>query len=119
MTKPRLKSLKAITTWGGVSATFCGIVLSAATGGNPAAVGIAFFGLLLTCCGHWVSAAIAKRDAAEREADKQWLEEIESRLEKSETEAESTSEYFNKQVTSLEDELRDFSMRHNDPVDRD
>lgn len=76
MNKPRLKSLKAITTWGGVGATFCGLVLSAATGGNPAGIGVAFLGLLLTCSGHWISAAIAKHDAAEREADNQWLEEL-------------------------------------------
>jgi hypothetical protein len=96
MTKPRLQSFKTITTWGGVAVTFSGIVLSVATGGNPAANGLAFFGLLLTCCGHWIGGALAKHQAAEKAAEDARLRELKERLETSQAEMESMSEFLNK-----------------------
>ena len=61
--QPRLQSLKAITTWGGVLATFSGIVLSVVTGGSLQAAGIASLGLLLTCGGHLINGALQKQQA--------------------------------------------------------
>jgi len=52
---------------------------------------LSLFGLLVTCCGHWISLAIAKHDAAERKADKERFEELDSRLKKSDGERERLS----------------------------
>ena len=74
MSTERLQSIKHITTWGGAGANLCGVILSYATGGSLAAFGLALFGLLIICCGHLVSNALAKRQAAERAADKKKFE---------------------------------------------
>ncbi len=65
MSKKRLQRFKSIVTGGGVAVTLCGIILSYATGGSLPAAGLATFGLLLTCCGHWASAALARKGARE------------------------------------------------------
>ena len=69
MTKPRLQSLKTIAMWGGVAVTFGWIVLSIANGGSIDGAYLSFFGLLITCCGHLISGALAKRQAAEQAKD--------------------------------------------------
>lgn len=51
--------------------------MSYATGGSLAALGLSVFGLLLTCCGHLISNAIANHQAAERKADQQRIEALE------------------------------------------
>jgi hypothetical protein len=70
MSTERLQSLKHITTWSGAGANLCGIILSYATGGSLAAFGLALFGLLIICCGHWVAHTLAKRQEIEHAADK-------------------------------------------------
>ena len=69
-----------------MAATFSGIVLSYATGGSLAAAGLSAFGLLLTCGGHWISAEIAKHQAAERAADEHRFSELKSRVDPIEAE---------------------------------
>jgi hypothetical protein len=96
MTKPRLHIFKSITTWAGVVVTFCGIVLGVASGGSLWSGCLALFGLLLTCCGHWISSALAKHQAAERAADQERFDELEGRFEDSKSEMESMSDFLNK-----------------------
>ena len=78
MTTPRLQSLKTIATWGGVAITFSGIVLSVASGGSVDGACLALFGLLLTCFGHWISSALAKRQAVEKAADQNRIAALEA-----------------------------------------
>jgi hypothetical protein len=80
--------MKATVTWCGVLVTFGGVVLGVITGGSLEAAGVATLGLVLTCCGHWISIAIAKHDAAERKADEDRFDDLDYRLSKSETERE-------------------------------
>ena len=80
MTKPRLQSLKTITTWGGVAVTFSGIVLGVVNGGSRDGAYLSFFGLLITCCGHLISSAQAKRQAAEQAKDKWRIERRTDRI---------------------------------------
>ena len=63
MSTKRLQRFNRIAIWGGVATTLCGIILSYATGGSLTAAGLSAFGLLLTCCSHWLSAALAKKAA--------------------------------------------------------
>jgi hypothetical protein len=118
-TKPRLQSFKSITTWGGVAANFGGILVSYFTSRNLAGAGLSAFGLLLICCGHWVSGEIAKHQAVERAAEKQYLDELESRFQKSEADAESASYYYQEQIESMEKRMRDWSLRFDEPYDLD
>jgi hypothetical protein len=74
MTKMPLQSLKTITTWGGVAVTFSGIVLGVVNGGSRDGAYLSFFGLLITCCGHLITSALAKHQAAEQAADKERVE---------------------------------------------
>ena len=78
MTKERLQAFKRITTLSGVVVTFSGIILSVATGGSWWSGSLSFFGLLLTCSGHWISAALDRHKAAERAADEERFSEMES-----------------------------------------
>ena len=78
MTKERLKTLKSVTTWGGVVVTFSGIALSIASGGSWWSGGLSLLGLLLTCSGHWISSALDRHKAAERAADEERFAEMES-----------------------------------------
>jgi len=86
MTKESLKNIKGISTWGGVVITFSGIVLSVSTGGSWQGASLSFGGLLLTCCGHWATDALAKHQAAERAADEQRFAELKSRVDPIEAE---------------------------------
>lgn len=95
MKKHHLQVLKSVTTWGGAVVTFCGIVLGLASGGSWWSGGLALFGLLITCCGHWTTSAIAKHHALENAADEERFAELEGRLEASEEEKESMSNFLN------------------------
>ena len=81
MTKHRLETLKTVATWAGVGVTLSGIMLSIFTGGSLPAACLALFGVLLTCCGHWVGGALARHQAAEKAADQKRLTEAQSRIE--------------------------------------
>jgi len=96
MTKERLKFIKSVTTWSGVLVTLSGIVLNLASGGSWQGNSLSLVGLLITCCGHWVANALAKHQAADRDADETRFEELEYRLKESESERESMSEFLNK-----------------------
>ena len=80
MTKPHLETLKRITTWGGALVTLAGITLGVVTGGSRAGASVALFGLLLTCCGHWVGVALAHHQAAEKAADQERIAELAARV---------------------------------------
>jgi multisubunit Na+/H+ antiporter MnhG subunit len=77
MTKQQLQRFKDITIWAGVVVTFCGIILSLVSGGSWWSGGLSLFGLLVTCCGHLITNAIARHQAAERAADQKKLEDQE------------------------------------------
>ncbi|HEY3931931.1 MAG TPA: hypothetical protein VGM58_06125 [Verrucomicrobiae bacterium] len=81
MSKERLHRLKGIMTWSGILVTFCGIVLNLASGGSWWSNGLSLFGLLITCCGHWISGALAKRQEKEKAADEKRFAEINRRIE--------------------------------------
>ena len=96
ITKERLQKFKHITTWTGVAITFCGIVLGVASGGSLWSAGLSLFGLLMTCCGHWISNALAKHQAADRVADQNRFDELKSRFENTQDAMESMSEFLDK-----------------------
>ena len=96
MTKERLKTIKSITTWSGVLVTLSGIVLNLANGGSWQGNSLSLVGLLITCCGHWVTSALAKHQSAEHTADGRRFEELERRFKQSEKERESISDLLNK-----------------------
>jgi hypothetical protein len=96
MTKERLKTVKSITTWSGVVITLSGIMLNLASGGSWQGNSLSLVGLVITCCGHWVTSALAKHQAAESAADKDRFDELESRFENAQAEMESMSEFLNK-----------------------
>ena len=77
MTKTRLQRFKSIATWSGVAITLCGIALNLASGGSWWSNGLSSFGVLITCCGHWISGALAKHQAQEKAADEERLAELE------------------------------------------
>ena len=77
MTKPRLQTLKTITTWGGVIITLSGIAFNFASGGSALAFGISLSGVLITCSGHWISFQLDRLKAAERATDEERFAEME------------------------------------------
>jgi len=119
MTKHRLQRFRSIATFGGYATTASGIVLSYATGGSLPALGLSVFGLLLTCCGHWISHKIAEHQAKEKAEDEERFSELEDRLDKANTESESASYYYQEQIESMEKRLRDWSLRFDEPYDLD
>ncbi|MGD0259298.1 MAG: hypothetical protein ABSD29_05665 [Verrucomicrobiota bacterium] len=96
MTKKNLHTLKSATTWGGVVITFSGILVNLASGGSWQGNSLSFAGLVITCCGHWIAGALAKHQAAERDADEQRFEDLEYRFRTSEEERDSMSEFLNR-----------------------
>lgn len=68
MSTKRLQSFKSITLWCGALVTFCGIVLNVESGGSLWSGALALFGLFLTCCSHWITNTLAKRQADEKAA---------------------------------------------------
>ena len=80
MTKERLQKLKGITTWGGVAITFSGIALNLAGGGSWQGNGLSLFGLVITCCGHWIGGAIGEHQKREKEMDHERIAELEERI---------------------------------------
>ena len=75
MSKERLQRLKSIATWSGVFVTLCGIALNLASGGSWWSNSLSFFGVIITCCGHWITNALAKHQAKEKEADQKKTEQ--------------------------------------------
>ena len=80
MTEERLQTLKSVTTWGGVVITFSGIALNIANGGSWQGNSLSFGGLFITCCGHLVSGALARHQAAEKAADHERIAELTARV---------------------------------------
>ena len=83
MSKERLQSLKGITTWSGVAITFSGILLNLASGGSWLGSGLSLLGLIVTCCGHWISNALGEHQKAEKAADEKRIAELEERARES------------------------------------
>lgn len=81
MTAERLHKIKTVTTWLGVFVTFCGIVMNVVIGGSLGAAVISILGLMITCAGHWATSIIAKHQKAEKEADKELIDELHGRVE--------------------------------------
>ena len=84
MTKKRLQELKAVTMWSGVAITFSGIMLNIARGGSWQGNALSLFGLLVTCCGHWIANGLGKYQRAEKEADEKRIADLEGRVQESE-----------------------------------
>ena len=84
MTKTTLNFIKIITNWLGVCVTFLGIGLNFAYTGNWWPGALSLLGLFITCIGHWANSRIAKIQKAEKDADRDLIDDLHARIEYSE-----------------------------------